>query len=35
MDRDYKDWATALPAVTLCPTNKIDDEQFDELTRNK
>ncbi|CAH1713474.1 unnamed protein product [Aphis gossypii] len=35
MDREYKEWATALPAVTLCPTNKIDDQLFDELVQKK
>lgn len=35
MDRDYKDWATLIPAVTLCPTNKIDDQNFDDLIQNK
>ncbi|KAE9544872.1 hypothetical protein AGLY_000415 [Aphis glycines] len=35
MDREYKEWATALPAVTLCPINKIDDQLFDELVQKK
>jgi len=35
MDREYKEWATALPAVTLCPTTKIDDGLFEELIQKK
>jgi hypothetical protein len=35
MDREYKEWATALPAVTLCPTNKIDEILFDEFVEKK
>ncbi|XP_029342234.1 pickpocket protein 11-like [Acyrthosiphon pisum] len=33
MDREYKEWTTSLPAVTLCPTNKIDDQLFEELVQ--
>ncbi|XP_022164487.1 uncharacterized protein LOC111029676 [Myzus persicae] len=35
MDREYKEWATPLPAFTLCPTYKIDDQLFDELVQKK
>lgn len=35
MDREYKEWATTLPAVTLCPTNRINDQKFDELVKKR
>lgn len=35
MDREYNEWATALPAFTVCPTNKVDDRLLDELLQKK
>lgn len=35
MDREYKEWATTLPAVTLCPTNGINEEKFIELAAER
>ncbi|XP_025203335.1 pickpocket protein 11-like [Melanaphis sacchari] len=35
MDREYKEWATALPAITLCPMNKIDDQLFNGFIQKK
>jgi hypothetical protein len=37
MDREFKEWTTALPAFTLCPTDehKIDDDRFDNLIKTK
>ncbi|VVC28454.1 Hypothetical protein CINCED_3A005017 [Cinara cedri] len=31
MDREYREWATAFPAVTLCPTSEVDVEEFEKL----
>ncbi|XP_050540284.1 pickpocket protein 11-like [Daktulosphaira vitifoliae] len=31
MERDYKEWSTALPAITLCPTDNLDNQKFEEI----
>lgn len=35
VDREYKEWTTALPAVTLCPSVKINDSSIDDLMYNE
>lgn len=35
MDREYKEWATALPTFTLCPVIKVDERKLDELLQKK
>ncbi|CAA9999573.1 unnamed protein product, partial [Nesidiocoris tenuis] len=33
LERNYKDWNTTFPAVTICPAKKIDPEISEELIR--
>ncbi|XP_050438903.1 pickpocket protein 11-like [Adelges cooleyi] len=35
MERDYKEWSTALPAVTLCPINNMDEQKFEEMVEKE
>lgn len=35
MDREYREWSTALPAVTVCPTDPINTTDVDELIQEK
>jgi len=31
MERDYKEWNTSFPAVTICPLEKYDNDSLNDL----